>query len=47
MFYFFCHRDSLFTLIDHYQYKDLDDNFEREPFIAKFRSNKLQGKITV
>ncbi|XP_066925693.1 uncharacterized protein [Clytia hemisphaerica] len=38
----FLYRDSLFTLIDHYQYQDNDDKFERQPFIAKFRSNKLE-----
>ena len=37
---FLCYRDSLFTLIESYQY-EVGNVFEREPFIAKFRSNKI------
>ncbi|WNG34697.1 hypothetical protein F0U61_14365 [Archangium violaceum] len=42
--YIYLYKKSALKVVDSYQYADADDLFEREPFVARFKTTKATAK---
>lgn len=42
--YAYVYKEKLFTALDSFSYNDVNDDFDREPYIAHFELKNTQGK---